>query len=123
MLKGDGWISITFKLYVVLYCLVSLLSYKITRRKTWKANYEDDDEEEESFCSAAADKEDGVQKQIMIQSSRSRQNNEEDQDDGSKVFAEKPKSQPRSFCFGLQTIHAPWFLYFLVALVVSSCVC
>lgn len=82
-----------------------------------------EDEEEESFCSAAADKEDGVQKQIMIQSSRSRQNNEEDQDDGSKVFAEKPKSQPRSFCFGLQTIHAPWFLYFLVALVVSSCVC
>ena len=81
-----------------------------------------EDEEEESFCSAAADKEDGVQKQIMIQSSRSRQNNEEDQDDGSKVFAEKPKSQPRSFCFGLQTIHAPWFLYFLVALVVSSCV-
>ena len=84
--------------------------------------YEDDDEEEESFCSAAADNEDGRQKQIMIQSSRSCQNNEEDQDDGSRVFAEKPKSQPRSFCFGLQTIHAPWFLYFLVALVVSSCV-
>lgn len=85
-------------------------------------NYEDDDEEEESFCSAAADKEDGVQKQIMIQSSRSCQNNEEEKDDGSIVFSEKPTSQPRSFCFGLQTIHAPWFLYFLVALVVSCCV-
>lgn len=85
-------------------------------------NYEDDDEEEESFCSAAADKEDGVHKQIMIQSSRSCQNNEEEKDDGSRVFAEKPTSQPRSFCFGLQTIHAPWFLYFLVALVVSCCV-
>ena len=66
-----------------------------------------EEDEGESFCSPTFDQ------------------NDDDNDGGSRVFTyrmkkpplEKSKSQPRSFCFGLQTIHAPLWLYFIVALV------
>jgi hypothetical protein len=81
--------------------------------KDWD-NHEE--EEEESFCSNESDD------QLMQQQTLNHDQNEDEHDGGSRVFmgktaVEKLKSQPRSFCFGLQTIHAPSWLYFIVALV------
>ena len=79
-----------------------------------KKDWDNHEEEEDSFCSAS----DHPQPTLNDQ-------NEDDHDGGNRVFRskisslelEKPNSQPRSFCFGLQTIHAPLWLYFIVALV------
>jgi solute carrier family 35 protein F1/2 len=81
--------------------------------KDWD-NHEE--EEEESFCSNESDD------QLMQQQTLNHDQNEDEHDGGSRVFMGKTavaklKSQPRSFCFGLQTIHAPSWLYFIVALV------
>mmetsp|Transcript_7062 Transcript_7062/g.10393 ORF Transcript_7062/g.10393 Transcript_7062/m.10393 type:complete len:513 (+) Transcript_7062:84-1622(+) len=78
-----------------------------------------EDEEEESFCSH----EPGDHNETMIRQSTLNDQNDDDIDDGGRIFRiktsplEKSKSQPRSFCFGRQTIHAPLWLYFIVALV------
>lgn len=65
-----------------------------------------EEEEGESFCSPTFDQ------------------NKEEHEGGSRFSfrlkkspQEKSRSQPRAFCFGLQTIHAPLWLYFIVALV------
>ncbi len=83
-------------------------------KKEWD-NHEEE-EEEESFCS------DGSDEQIR-QPTPNNDQDEDDHDGGSRVFMsktstlEKPKCQPRSFCFGLRTINAPSWMYFIVALV------
>ncbi|KAL7496391.1 hypothetical protein ACHAWT_004703 [Skeletonema menzelii] len=79
--------------------------------KDWD-NHEE--EEEESFCSH----EPGEHQPTLDD-----HQHDNEQTGGNRVFRmkqsprEKSKSQPRSFCFGLQTIHAPLWLYFIVALV------
>lgn len=78
------------------------------RLRSGQNNEEDCEEEEgESFCSPSFEQD------------------KDEHEGGGRVFSfkkkksplEKSKSKPRSFCFGLQTIHAPLWMYFIVALV------
>mmetsp|Transcript_27100 Transcript_27100/g.57197 ORF Transcript_27100/g.57197 Transcript_27100/m.57197 type:complete len:547 (+) Transcript_27100:129-1769(+) len=100
----------------------------LKRRRGFKINDGDRNEEEEDFCSKGEDGE-------LQTSIRTPLNEEEDdlafrddKNDGwgfdhddehttTSMAKSKKASRPRSFCFGLQTIHAPWWAYFLSGLV------
>ena len=66
-------------------------------------------EEEASFCSHDEDQKQTISLQPPLNHTR-----KDEQDEGSMLSG---KAQPRLFCFGLQTIHAPLWLYFVAGLV------
>ncbi len=74
------------------------------RLRSGQPNEKDCEEEEgESFCTASDKEEHEGGSRFSFRMKKSP--------------LEKSKARPRSFCFGLQTIHAPLWLYFIAALV------
>ena len=95
-------------------------------RKKWKVEMIQEEEEDESFCSGNEDEQQKLHQRVGTSSSNLDKNHNIDIDDdftmdnhGRSPFslASARSKQPRSFCWGLQTIHAPLWLYFLVGLV------